>query len=71
MGCSTIDDWHNQSKFSEWYLLHEYRFDGWEIDKDILLKGNKIYSPENCCFVPAEINCMFVKNNAIIYSAMA
>ena len=27
-----------------------------EIDKDLLLKGNKIYSPENCCLIPREIN---------------
>ena len=31
------------------------------IDKDILVKENKVYSPETCCFVPREINSLFVK----------
>lgn len=30
-----------------------------ELDKDILKKGNKIYSPENCCLVPATVNQVF------------
>lgn len=34
---------------------------GWHIDKDIIQKGNKIYSPETCCFVPQEINNIFTK----------
>lgn len=35
----------------------------WKVVGDILVKGNKIYSPETCCFVPQEINLLFVKNN--------
>lgn len=35
----------------------------WDTDKDILIKGNKIYSVETCCFVPQEINALFVKSN--------
>jgi hypothetical protein len=35
-----------------------------ELDKDILIKGNKIYSPDTCIFVPHEINMLFIKRNA-------
>jgi hypothetical protein len=34
-----------------------------DLDKDILIKGNKIYSPETCIFVPHTINMMFTKRN--------
>ena len=33
------------------------------LDKDILNKGNKIYSPDNCIFVPNNINILFVKRD--------
>ena len=33
------------------------------LDKDILVKHNKIYSPETCIFVPQTINSLFAKNN--------
>ena len=32
----------------------------YHLDKDILVKGNKVYSPETCCFVPQEINSLLV-----------
>ena len=38
--------------------------DGWDLDKDIILKGNRIYSPETCAFVPNELNLLFTKNKA-------
>lgn len=35
------------------------------IDKDILIKGNKIYSPETCCLVPVNVNNLFVKHDSL------
>ena len=41
----------------EKYLSH-----GWHMDKDILIKGNKIYSLETVCFVPNEINKLLINS---------
>ncbi len=60
------EDWHNFQNFAEWCLAQEHFFSKdskgrcYQLDKDILLKGNKIYSPETCCFVPLEINTLLI-----------
>lgn len=58
-GCYACEEWKYFSKFKEWF--DEHYVDGWHLDKDILIKGNKEYSPETCCFVPQEINKLFTK----------
>lgn len=60
--CSVCDEWLYFSNFKEWFddPNNGYK-DGYQLDKDILVKGNKIYSPETCCFVPREINVLFTK----------
>lgn len=55
--CYVADTWHNFQNFAKWF--EENYVEGWELDKDILINGNKIYSPETCCFVPREINALF------------
>lgn len=40
-----------------------YGLDGWQLDKDILQKGNKLYSKATCCFVPAEVNMLLTKSD--------
>ncbi len=60
------EEWHNFQNFAEWVEKNynsEY-MENWQLDKDILIKGNKTYSPETCCFVPRQINNIFIKNNA-------
>ena len=63
-GCKVCDEWLIFQNFAEWYNENYYSIDGENIhlDKDILIKGNKIYSPETCIFVPQRINALFVKN---------
>ena len=51
---------HSQENFDKWY-----NGDLWAIDKDIIVKGNKVYSPETCCLVPPNINSLFIKCNAV------
>ena len=47
---------HSQENFQKW--LNGKR---WALDKDILIKRNKIYSPDTCCLVPQEVNAIFIK----------
>lgn len=67
--CTVCEEWLNYSNFKMWYNTH---IEPWELmglkvdlDKDILFKGNKVYSPETVSFVPHIINTLFVngKNN--------
>jgi hypothetical protein len=63
VGCGVDEKWHNFQTFAEWHGANYT--DGWELDKDILFKGNRVYGPETCCFVPQEINCLFTKTDAL------
>lgn len=55
--CKVCEDWLIFTNFASWYKEHHR--EGWQLDKDILANGKKIYSPETCCFVPIEINSIF------------
>jgi len=61
IGCVVCEEWHNFQNFAKWYDENYYSCDNekMNIDKDILKKGNKVYSPENCIFVPERINNLF------------
>ena len=58
IGCTIDERWHKFSAFKEWFV-ENYR-DGYVIDKDLLVCGNKVYSPDACCVIPQEINCLIV-----------
>lgn len=58
---TVVNSWHDFQIFAKWF--EENYTKGWHLDKDILVKGNKVYSPENCAFVPPEINYLFIKCN--------
>ena len=61
--CKTSEEWFNFQNFAKWFdeNYYEVKDQTMNLDKDILVKGNKIYSPETCIFVPQEINNLFIK----------
>lgn len=58
---TVCEEWHNFQVFAEWCIenYNSKTMGDWALDKDILVKGNKIYSPETCAFVPKKINSIF------------
>ena len=65
IGCEVDKNWHNFQNFAEWYYNNYYEIEGGKmcLDKDILYKHNKVYSPKTCIFVPQTINSLFVKRD--------
>lgn len=65
--CSVCEEWHNFQNFAQWYDDNYYEVEGdkTQIDKDILVKGNKVYSPETCLLVPQKVNLLFVKGDKV------
>ena len=53
-GCSVHSEWHSFMSFRAWMIKQDW--EGKQLDKDIISPGNKVYSPETCCFVPQSLN---------------
>ena len=62
-GCYVCDEWLYYPNFKKWYEENYYEINNKtsHLDKDVLVKGNKIYSATTCVFVPNFINTLFVK----------
>ena len=63
--CVVYDEWHNFQNFAKWYEENYYEIPGEMmcIDKDIIVKDNRVYGPDTCVFVPQCINMLFTKHN--------
>lgn len=59
--CEVCEEWRYYSNFEKWYN-ENYR-EGYVLDKDILIQGNRTYSPKTCCFVPPYINGLLATND--------
>lgn len=67
--CYVCDRWHNFSNFYEDIVKMKGYDDLWmgrgiNLDKDILVKGNRVYSPKFCRLVPQEVNKLITKRQA-------
>ena len=70
-GVSCSDNFKSYSFFYEWcqtrigFYNKEGNERNWQLDKDILLKGNKVYNEDICVFVPQKVNKLIVKGDAV------
>lgn len=57
LGCTI--QWDNEAQFRQWCLWQiGFMVENFELDKDLLIKGNRIYGPDTCVFIPYEINIL-------------
>lgn len=63
---TVCEEWLNFQNFAKWFDENYYEVgnERMELDKDILVKNNKVYSPQTCVFVPKRINLLFLNRGA-------
>lgn len=62
IGCSVSDNFKKFSYFYEWCNLQiGFNIESYQLDKDLLCKGNKIYNENSCVFLPSIVNSMLIK----------
>jgi hypothetical protein len=65
IGCTVADEWRNYDNFYSWYISQTgYNLEGYEVDKDLLIKGNKVYSSDTCVLLPKFINSILTTSKA-------
>jgi len=67
--CTISENFKNYSYFYEWcqsqvgFKNKDEHDRYWHLDKDLLIKGNKVYSESTCIFVPQRLNSLLTSCN--------
>ena len=63
IGTSVYNEWLYATAFKQW--MEQQDWSGKSLDKDIIVRGNKLYSPETCAFVLPATNSFVTASDAI------
>ena len=63
-GTTCSENFKSYTFFYEWCQEQKGFSELWQLDKDILVKGNKTYSEDTCVFVPQRLNKLLIKSDA-------
>ena len=68
-GCEVSNNFKSYEYFYEWCnkqigFSNQGGENPFHLDKDLLIKGNKVYSESTCVFLPQEINSLLVKSTS-------
>ena len=55
-------EWEKLSDFKRWYNINY--IEGYQLDKDIFIPNNKVYSPTSCIFIPQNINLLIARGKS-------
>lgn len=63
--CTVDKRFHSYQNFAAWATKQVGFAEGFQLDKDLLVRGNRIYSPDCCVFLPTSINSLLNRNSKI------
>lgn len=58
--CTVAADWLRYSSFLDWADRHDWA--GKHLDKDLRVKGNKVYGPDTCLWIDPDINRLLLNS---------
>lgn len=62
VGCTVDPEWHRFSEFKKWMIGKDW--EGNDLDKDILIPGNRVYSSRACIFISSSLNKFLISGSS-------